>query len=374
MKKIVVTGASGLLGWHTCARLHAVNCARQFRGELPVYNIVPVDHTGFQCDHTLGDAVADADAVLHFAGVNRAADDVISRGNPAIAQRLIRACELSGSDPHIVYANSTHSSADNIYGRSKKAAADLLHASGHRCTDIVYPHIYGEAAKPYYNNVTATLVDQIITGAEVTVNPAGSVSLLHAGEAAELAIDCVLQGNVGTITPDSKKIGIPELYDLLADMHDLYTNNVIPDVQSSFNLSLFNSYRFASYPRHWPKTLMCNEDSRGVLFEAVKGGGSGQTFMSTTRPGVTRGDHFHLNKVERFLVVSGEATIRIRRVLDSKVWEFPVSGSTPQAVDMPTLCTHSIENTGSDELLTLFWTHEIFKPDTPDTYADTVLL
>ena len=119
---------------------------------------------------------------------------------------------------------------------------------------------------------------------------------------------------------------------------------------------------------------MCNEDSRGVLFEAVKGGGSGQTFMSTTRPGVTRGDHFHLNKVERFLVVSGEATIRIRRVLDNQVWEFPVSGSRPQAVDMPTLCTHSIENTGSEELLTLFWTHEIFEPDTPDTYADTVLL
>ena len=116
-----------------------------------------------------------------------------------------------------------------------------------------------------------------------------------------------------------------------------------------------------------------NTDQRGTLFEAVKGGGGGQTFLSTTQPGITRGDHFHLAKVERFLVVQGEATIRIRKVLDDEIWEYKVSGDAPAPVDMPVLHTHSIENTGDTELLTLFWTHDLFDQSNPDTYADKVL-
>ena len=116
-----------------------------------------------------------------------------------------------------------------------------------------------------------------------------------------------------------------------------------------------------------------NSDHRGVLFEAVKSQSGGQTFLSTTGPGITRGDHFHLHKVERFLVLQGEAVIRIRKVLTDTVHEFQVSGEKPAAVDMPTLHTHSIENVGSKPLLTLFWTHDLFDPENPDTYADTVL-
>ena len=175
----------------------------------------------------------------------------------------------------------------------------------------MYPHIFGESAKPYYNNVTATLIDQILKGTEASINPDGSVSLLHAGEAASIAIDCILNDHNGDLSPESKKIGIPELYDVLKNMHNLYTNNIIPNVEDNFSLNLFNAYRFATYPGNWPYTLRQNKDDRGVLFEAVKGGGAGQTFMSTTKPGITRGDHFHLKKVERFLVVSGNATIRI---------------------------------------------------------------
>ena len=119
--------------------------------------------------------------------------------------------------------------------------------------------------------------------------------------------------------------------------------------------------------------MKLNTDARGTLFEAVKGGGGGQTFLSTTNPGVTRGDHFHLAKVERFLVVQGEAVIRIRKVLEDTISEYRVSGDAPAPVDMPTLHTHSIENVGEGELLTLFWTHDLFDPANPDTFADKVL-
>jgi UDP-2-acetamido-2,6-beta-L-arabino-hexul-4-ose reductase len=123
----------------------------------------------------------------------------------------------------------------------------------------------------------------------------------------------------------------------------------------------------------FPRPLKLNTDARGTLFEAVKGGGGGQTFLSTTLPGVTRGNHFHLNKVERFLVVQGEAVIRIRKVLSDEVWEYRVCGAQPAYVDMPTLHTHSIENVGETELVTLFWTHDLFDPANPDTFADEVL-
>ena len=116
-----------------------------------------------------------------------------------------------------------------------------------------------------------------------------------------------------------------------------------------------------------------SEDDRGMLFEAVKGGGGGQSFVSTTKHGVTRGDHFHLEKVERFLVLQGEAIIRVRKVLSDSVWEYRVSGNNPTPVDMPTLHTHSIENIGEAPLTTLFWTHAVYDPSNPDTYADKVL-
>ena len=239
--------------------------------------------------------------------------------------------------------------------------------------DLVLPHIFGECAKPFYNNVTATLVKQLIDGKDVELNPDGRVSLLHAGEAAQIAIDAGLKGVAQSIVPDGHGFGVTELYSLLKDMHCSYQNNCYPALENEFQIQLFNSYRAATYPSGWPMQLVRNEDTRGMLFEAVKGGSGGQTFLSTTLPGVVRGDHFHLHKVERFLVLSGEAIIRVRRVLRDEVWEYRVNGDNPTPVDMPTLHTHSIENIGDTELLTLFWTNEIFDPDTPDTYADKVL-
>lgn len=372
MRRIVVTGASGLLGWHAHARLHAANCAARFGGAPTPYEIVTLDRAAFADDAMLEAALTGAKAVLHFAGVNRAADEEIEAANPMIAQRLVAGCRAGGATPHIVYANSTHAAADTPYGRSKRHAGEILGAAG-PFTDLVLPHIFGEGARPFYNNVTATLIHQILAGETPTVNPEGEVRLLHAGAAAQAAIDAALAEITGRVEPESRPMTVPALLETLQGFHASYTGNVFPDLSDPFELALFNSYRSATYPAGWPRPLSMNSDARGTLFEAVKGGGGGQTFLSTTKPGVTRGDHFHLNKVERFLVVQGEAVIRIRRVLSDKVWEYRVSGEVPAPVDMPTLHTHSIENVGDGELLTLFWSHELFDPAAPDTYADRVL-
>jgi UDP-2-acetamido-2,6-beta-L-arabino-hexul-4-ose reductase len=371
--KVVITGAGGLIGWHAATRLHAVNCTARFKGDPVPHDIVPLDHAAFADDLRLQAAVVGANAVLHFAGVNRASDADVETGNPDIARRLVAACGAAGAAPHIVYANSTHAVSDTPYGRSKRIAGEILAAANTRYTEVVLPHIFGECARPRYNNVTATLIEAVIAGDAPTINPEGVVSLLHAGAAAQVMIDAATHPTFGTIRPPARDTRVIDLYDLLQKFHSDYRANILPNLRDAFNLTLFNSYRAALYPAGFGAPLKLNTDSRGALFEAVKGGGGGQVFLSTSKPGITRGDHFHLHKVERFLVLQGDAIIRIRKVLADKVWEYRVSGNAPTAIDMPTLHTHSIENIGSEPLLTLFWTHDLFDPTAPDTYFDPVL-
>ena len=372
-KRIVVTGADGLLGWHARAHLHAANCAARFRSLREPFDIIPLGKNSFNDDDELEAALTDADAVLHFAGVNRASDQEIEEGNPGIAKRLVSFCRKIGNTPHIVYANSTHAVTDTPYGRSKKNAGEILSGISNRYTQLVLPHIFGECARPYYNNVTATFIDQLRQGVEVTVNPEGSVDLLHAGKVAQLALEAVEASQFDTVKPKSTTMSVLELYQKLDGFHQQYEENIFPSLSTDFDVKLFNAYRAATYPDNWPRPLTLSSDDRGILFEAVKGGSGGQTFLSTTRPGITRGDHFHLHKVERFLVVKGEAIIRIRKVLTDTVWEYRVSGENPAPVDMPSLHTHSIENVGDAELITAFWTNEMFDPNNPDTYADKVV-
>lgn len=371
--KIVVTGASGLLGWHASALLHARNCAARFQHKAEPFEVARLDHRGFSDSVTLRDAVEGADAVLHFAGVNRAPDDVVERANPDIADALLAAVRTVGSAPHIVYANSTHAEGNTPYGRSKRRAAESLASGPSGMTNLVLPHIFGEGARPYYNNVTATLVDQLIRGARHDVNPDGKVQLLHAGAVAEAAIDAAIARLSGDVALTGRPMSVPALLNRLTGLHEAYSRNLYPDLADPFDVSLFNSYRAALYPAGFPRPLRLNKDARGTLFEAVKGGGGGQTFLSWTEPGVTRGDHFHTRKIERFLVLEGDAVIRIRRVLGGPVWDYRVSGAEPSVVDMPTLHTHSIENVGATPLLTLFWSNEIFDAANTDTYADPVL-
>ncbi len=371
--KIVITGAQGLLGWHAGVALHALNCAARFKGEAEPVALVRLDRAGFNDGQKLQAALKGADAVLHFAGANRAPDAALETLNTAISAKLIAGCKAAGANPHIINANSIHAGRDTTYGRSKQQAGSALGEFASRFTDVLLPNIFGEGAKPDYNNVTATLIDRLLQGKTPEINPEGRIPLLHAGAAVRVMINAALHGETGTITPEAPVIGIPALYEKLQGFHHHYQQNIFPELSDPFDLALFNSYRAASYPTGWPRPLTLHDDARGRLFEAVKGGGGGQCFVSTTRPGVTRGDHFHLHKVERFLVVQGEAVIRMRKVLADEVWEYRVNGEAPAPVDMPSMHTHSIENIGKTPLLTLFWTHDLFDPQSPDTYADKVL-
>ncbi|WP_431023366.1 NAD-dependent epimerase/dehydratase family protein [Halomonas sp. H5] len=367
--KIVITGANGLLGRHVHLHLRA---REAYRG-----NLVLLDRYAFQDDEKLAAALEGADCVIHCAGINRDSDERVEQGNRELAERLTETLESVSLTPHLLYANSIQRDRDVPYGRGKQAAhrvmAEWAERHAARYTELVLPHVFGEGGRPHYNSAIHTFCHQLANDGELAINGTGQLELLHAQDIAAAIVSAFERGHTGELGLEGRVMSVASAAGKLIDMHRSYTGDVIPDLRDPFDLQLFNTLRSFLYPSFYPKTLTLHSDDRGALFEGVKNRNGGQAFLSTTKPGITRGNHYHFHKVERFLVVKGQAVIRIRRLLDDKVEEFHVSGDAPVYVDMPTLHTHSITNTGDEELLTMFWSHEIFDPENPDTYFEPVL-
>lgn len=361
--KVVVTGATGFLGWHTRVRLRAGT----------EHEVIPVDRDAW--DH-LNAALRDADAVIHVAGVNRGADVDVERGNVDLATDVATAIGGANRPVDVVYADSIQSGNGTAYGRSKAAAAEILgaaaEASGSRFVDLRLPNLFGERGRPAYNSFVATFVRAVVDGATPIIQDR-PVGLLHVQRAAE-ALVAGLVGDVPAERLSPTMTTVHEVWERLAGYHALYAaTGDIPPLDSDFAVDLFNTYRARLFPTGCPIGLVPHMDDRGRLVEAVRThGGTGQTFVSTTRPGAVRGEHFHLRKIERFVVLSGKARISLRRCLSTDVVNVDVRGDRPVIVDMPTMWVHNITNTGEDLLTTLFWAHELFDPAAPDTYPETV--
>lgn len=364
--RIGITGAKGLIGWHLRAYLHG----------KPEIETVPADRAAFASDEALEEFVSRCDAIVHLAGMNRGADEEIERTNVDLVARLIRALEKSNSAAHVVFASSAHIDRNTAYARSKRKGTELLESwavrSGGLAAILVLPHVFGESGKPFYNSVVSTFCHQLATGNKPEIKIDGDLELVHAQSVAEIALDAIIRKQAGRLVPVGEKIKVSGLLAKLRELADSYREMVVPDLRRPIDLALFNTYRSYLFPHHYPVSLQLRTDPRGALFEAVKTHNGGQSFISTTKPGITRGNHYHRRKVERFLVLQGKAVIRLRRLFSDEFLEYAVDGSTPQYIDMPTLHTHSITNTGPGELVTLFWSHEIFDPAAPDTYAEKV--
>lgn len=360
--KVVLTGSGGFLGWHTRVRLRA----------LTDHDVVAVTRDNWA---DLVGLAHGADAVIHVAGVNRATPAEVEHGNIALAEAVGEAVAKAGSSPRVVYANTIHAGNPNAYGAGKAAAADILEANaqatGGEFVDVRLPNLFGEHGQPAYNSFVATFVDAVVRGEQPQINDR-EVSLLHVQRAAQALIDS-LHTTEQQVAPAGTESSVQEVYDRLLSFHETYRTGDIPVLETAMDVDLFNTLRSSLFPERYPIDLTAHEDDRGRLVETVRAhGGQGQTFVSTTVPGVTRGDHFHLRKVERFVVLSGQARISLRRVFADDVLSFDVTGDTPTVIDMPTMWVHNITNTGTTELTTLFWTNSLFDPDAPDTYREKV--
>ena len=365
--RIAVTGAGGFLGWHA-------RCALRAQGTAEV---IPIDRAIHADPRLLMTALDRVDAVLHLAGVNRPPNDELLRDNVRLAELITDALDAAGVRPLIVYANSIQSGSQTLFGKTKQAGADHLAEWGKRTgspvANIRLPNLFGEHGKPHYNSVVATFCHELVHGREPKIIEDRSLSLMHVQDAVDQMLELVARPKAGVFTPEGRSIRVSQILEKLRCFHDIYETTDIPSLADPLDRSLFNTYRSFTFPARFPIHPKVRVDARGVLFEYVRSrGGQSQVFCSSTRPGVTRGNHFHLRKVERFLVLAGSALIELRRLFSEEVVKFEVSGREPAIVDMPTLWTHSITNTGSEDLMTLFWADELLDPDHTDTFAELV--
>ena len=362
MTSILVTGSDGLVGWHL----------RCFLSTMKDVTVVTCNRAQFNDIVFLADAVKNVDVVVHLAGMNRGDEQEVATTNVALTDQLISACKTSRAKPQVLFSSSTHADGQSSYGISKRTAHEHLvewaSDTGAAYCNLILPHIFGEHGKPFYNSVVSTFAYQLSQGLAPEVKSDGQLSLLHAQDVASIIWQHIVKRSSGNERPQGTQISVTELLARLQGLASRYRSGVIPQLTQPLDLRLFNTYR--SYCTHEQRahTLKLHTDNRGSLFESIRSDGCGQVFLSTTHPGITRGNHFHTRKVERFVVIDGEAEIKVRRMLTRESHTYRVNGIEPQAIDIPILHTHNIKNVGNGPLLTMFWAGEHFDPQDSDTY------
>ncbi|MGF6849503.1 UDP-2-acetamido-2,6-beta-L-arabino-hexul-4-ose reductase [Chitinophaga sp. W3I9] len=372
MKKIGITGQNGFVGSYLFNRCSLLK---------ETFTLVPFNRSFFDTAEALENWAGQCDVIVHLAGLNRHPDQqVIHDTNLGLAQQLVNALKKTGNKPHVIFSSSTQEERDNLYGKSKKAGRELLQqwaaTSGAKFTGMVIPNVFGPFGKPFYNSVVATFCHQLCNNQIPKIDQDGFLKLIYVDELATAIIHAVETGNndgVYEVAPTSE-IYVSEILAKLNTFRELYLEQgVFPEMKDQFTIQLFNTFRsYIDHKNYFPFPLKKHADNRGVFVEMIRLEVGGQVSFSTTHPGITRGNHFHTRKIERFLVIKGKALIQLRKYNTDEVLDFELDGDTPSYVDMPVWYTHNIKNTGTEELYTVFWINEFFDQQDPDTYFETV--
>jgi UDP-2-acetamido-2,6-beta-L-arabino-hexul-4-ose reductase len=366
--KIGITGQSGFVGQHLYNTL----------GLQPdKFERVSFEQDYFQSEAQLDAFVAQCDTIVHLAAMNRHENaEVLYQTNINLVKKLIAALERTGSKAHVLFSSSSQEERDNLYGRSKKEGRELLAAwaeqSGGLFTGLVIPNVFGPFGKPNYNSFVATFCHRLTHGEQPHIDVDGEVKLIYVGELVQEII-AKIQGRRTEALYEVPFTSVNKVSEVLHKLENYkavyFEKGEIPLLQTPFDYNLFNTFRsYFELANHYPVKFTQHIDARGAFVEVIRLGIGGQCSFSTTVPGVTRGNHFHTRKIERFAVIKGKALIQLRKIDEEKVYNFELEGQAPAFVDMPIWYTHNIKNIGEEELLTLFWINEPFNPEDPDTY------
>lgn len=367
--RVGITGANGFIGWH-------MRCYLATRDD--VEGIRLASRTVFADDMLLQEFVDGVDLIVHLAGVNRAEPDVLVQGNVEPAKKLVSALERCGSTPCVAYTSSTQAvNGNSPYAEGKAAVSRIFRQwaddNDAAFINVIVPHVFGEYGRPNYNSAVATFAHQIANGEQPSIHNDGQLELVHVQDLVRQIIENYGNGVTGDVRITGRKTGVIEAATLLQDSHNTYVvQGQFPDLDDHFTRCMFNTLRGALPYTSRHRVITKHEDDRGWLVETVKANSGGQCFVSSTKPGITRGNHFHLRKVERFLVLQGRAEIKLRKLYSNEVISYELDGNSPSYVDIPTLHTHSITNVGDNELITLFWADEFYDSMNPDTTFEEV--
>lgn len=322
--------------------------------------------------------VSSADFIFHLAGVNRPENDIEFKvGNKDLTQKIVEAAVASDHKPPILMTSSTQVLNNNPYGVSKKEGEEILeqYALEHKSAVYIYrlPNVFGKWSKPNYNTVIATWCHNISRGLPIQINDrAIKLNLVYIDDVISYFLRHIDDNNRSgvnhlDIAPVySKSLG--EIFDLLDGFKNSRDNLATPVAGKGFGRALYATYLSFLEIDNFSYKLKGHQDERGSFYEFLKTSYSGQVSISTTLPGVTRGNHYHNTKNEKFLVIQGKASIKLRQIHGDETIEYLVNGEKMEVVEMIPGYTHDITNIGNDVMVLLLWANEVFDPDVPDTY------
>jgi len=377
MIRIGITGQAGFVG------THLFNTLGLYQEE---FERVPFEDVFFQNEALLCGFVRECDVIVHLAAMNRHPDpQVIYEVNIRLVQQLIAALEAESVTPYILFSSSTQEERDNEYGKSKRDGRELLEQWAKRnmasFTGMVVPNVFGPFGLPNYNSFIATFCYKLTLGEIPTILQDSDVRLIFVGNLCNHILEKVRKIRCSEIIIVERDIvsydfekKVTEILSLFENFKTLYLDQgIIPELKDRNEINLFNTFRcYIDYASRYPVKLKQHADSRGIFVETIKLGVGGQVSFSTTVPGITRGNHYHTRKIERFTVIRGKAKIQLRKIGTDEVLDFYLDGDEPSYVDMPIWYTHNITNIGEDELYTQFWINEWYNPEDGDTYFEEV--
>lgn len=368
MKTVLVTGSKGFIG-----RNLMVSLSR--REDVKVLGFDIEDDPA-----SLSSMIAEADFIFHLSGVNRPKDvKEFAVGNTDMTQTVVSHLQKLSKTIPLLISSSIQAEQDNPYGISKRAAEDIVFGYGRQGGAPIYvyrlPNVFGKWCRPNYNSTVATFCNNIAKDLPIQVNdPAVTMNLVYIDDVVSefiAALDGKLQPEatfcqvhpVHTVT-------LGEIADIVRSFKESRLKYGIPDMSDSFTKKLYSTYLSYLPKDQFNYPLKMNIDGRGSFTEFIKTADRGQVSINISKPGITKGNHWHHSKNEKFLVVSGQGVIKFRMVGGNEVISYPVSGKKLEVIDIPTGYTHNITNVGDADLVTVMWVNEPFNPEKPDTYFE----
>lgn len=368
--KILVTGANGFIGKNLIAQLKNEGYNEIFEYDRET----DIEKLEFFCK--------EADFVFHLAGVNRPDDNSeFMKGNFGFTSILLNLLKKYNNTCPVMISSSIQAELDNPYGISKKAGEDLIKEyskdTGTKTLIYRFPNVFGKWSRPNYNSAVATFCHNIARDIPIKVNdPDVIMNLVHIDDVVRDLISVISdksdiknenQKNFYEIkTVYTERLG--DIANLIYSFRDSRNDKRIPDMSDEFTKKLYSTYLSFLPEDSFSYDLKMNKDDRGSFTEFIKTPGRGQVSVNISKPGITKGNHWHHTKNEKFLVVSGNGVIRFRKIDSDKIIEYFVNDKQMQVVDIPTGYTHNIENLGKKDMVTIMWANEEYDPDSPDTY------
>ena len=364
--RILVTGAKGFIGKNLIAELRNRNYSEILEFDLDTK------------ESLLDEYCKQADFVFHLAGVNRPKTEAeFMEGNFGFTTKLLETLKAHKNKCPVMISSSTQAALSNPYGESKRAGEQLLFKYSKETSAKVlvyrFPNVFGKWCKPNYNSAVATFCNNIANDMPIVVNdPSVEMNLIYIDDLVSELINALdgSENQVGEYCEVSPvhQITLGEIVKLIEEFKQSRENLTVPNMTDEFAKKLYSTYLSYLPEDKFSYYLTMHKDNRGSFTEFIKTPDRGQVSVNISKPGITKGQHWHHTKNEKFLVVSGEGVIRFRKIGTEKIIEYFVNGDKLEVVDIPVGYTHNIENLGKTDMVTVMWVNEIFDPVKPDTY------